>query len=89
MDRNPYQDAANRAMIRLFRGLPTPYGRAREVPNRGEPKVRVSIGKFGPEAIQEIVERMTNWQRNQWARAGHPVKLKELREFIKLERHHG
>lgn len=38
-------------------------------------RVPVSRQKTGriPAAIQPIVQTMTGWQRNQWARAGYPV----------------
>lgn len=31
-----------------------------------------------------IINRMTNWQRNHWGRAGHPGELNKLRQFASL-----
>jgi hypothetical protein len=36
--------------------------------------------------VQTIVARMTNWQRNQWARAGYPKKLADAKRFAAMER---
>lgn len=35
---------------------------------------------------EELVEALTNWQRKQWARAGHPRDPGELRRFARLQR---
>lgn len=35
---------------------------------------------------RKLVERMTNWQRNQWARAGYPQDLKVIRSFVEKGR---
>ena len=36
------------------------------------PLSRQKTGRI-PKSIQPIVQRMTGWYRNQWARAGYPV----------------
>lgn len=49
----------------------------------------------GPEIIRsdkcrlnqrKLVNKMTNWQRSQWARAGYPDDLKSLEHYSLLER---
>lgn len=35
------------------------------------------------EAVR-LVSHMVNWQRHQWARAGYPKKVSDLRRFAKL-----
>jgi len=35
---------------------------------------------------QQIIATMTNWQRNQWGRAGHPMELDKIKEFANLQR---
>ncbi len=37
--------------------------------------------KFAGEHIQKHVRRMTNWQRNQWAKAGYPTDKESLEKF--------
>lgn len=37
--------------------------------------------KFNEERIQRHVRKMTNWQRNQWARAGYPTDDESLEKF--------
>lgn len=37
----------------------------------------------------ELVNKLTNWQRNQWARAGYPERLEDLKKFAELTRHAG
>lgn len=32
---------------------------------------------------KEVVNRMTNWQRNQWAKAGYPQDLDTIESFIR------
>ena len=39
-----------------------------------------------PEEAQPIVNRMTSWQRNQWARAKYPKDRGSLESFATLER---
>lgn len=36
-----------------------------------------------PRELQPLVNRMTGWQRNQWARAGYPVD--EVKRFTRLQ----
>ncbi len=36
--------------------------------------------------LQVLVNRMANWQRNQWARAGYGQKLKTVQEFLNMQR---
>lgn len=33
---------------------------------------------------QQIIGRMTNWQRNQWGRAGHPMDQASLEKFANM-----
>lgn len=35
---------------------------------------------------QSVVNRMTNWQRNQWARAGYPADPAVIARFTRLQR---
>ncbi len=36
--------------------------------------------------LQVIVNKMTNWQRTQWARVGYPKKLKEAEIYQNMQR---
>lgn len=38
------------------------------------------------QADQYLVARLTNWQRQQWARAGYPEKDAEIQQFLGMER---
>ena len=42
--------------------------------------------KFTDPAIQSIVRRMTNWQRNQWAKAKYPIDEVSLKRFATMKR---
>lgn len=33
---------------------------------------------------QQAIGKMTNWQRNQWGRAGHPMDEKSIKHFSEL-----
>ena len=39
-----------------------------------------------PKELQPIIQRMTSWQRNQWARAGYPVERPKVEYFSSLKR---
>jgi hypothetical protein len=45
-------------------------------------------GKVSKE-LMPIVNTMTNWQRNQWARKGYPTDEKQVRRFSRLQRYVG
>lgn len=34
-----------------------------------------------------LIARMTNWRRSQWARAGYPQDIEDVREFVTLPYH--
>jgi hypothetical protein len=36
--------------------------------------------------VQPIVNRMTNWQRNQWAKAGYPVEPRSLMRYSRMKK---
>lgn len=36
------------------------------------------------EADQSLVNRLTNWQRSQWARAGYPESDAAIQRFLEL-----
>jgi hypothetical protein len=36
--------------------------------------------------FQPLVRKMTNWQRNQWARRGYPVDRQSIEAMLKLKR---
>lgn len=38
------------------------------------------------EEIRKIVNQMTNWQRNQWNRAGRPNDIETVLKFKELKR---
>lgn len=44
---------------------------------------------LSPADAQPLINRMTNWQRNQWARAGYPRDQVTLEAFTRLERSQG
>lgn len=48
-------------------------------------KLRAKTGR-GVSDEARAVNGMTNWQRNQWARAGYPKGLSEIRHFAALAR---
>ena len=35
---------------------------------------------------QELINKMTNWQRNQWAKNGYPVDKESLDNYVKLNK---
>lgn len=35
---------------------------------------------------QAIINRMTNWQRNQWGKAGSPIGKEQLEQFASMKR---
>jgi hypothetical protein len=37
-------------------------------------------------AAAVLIDRMTNWQRHQWAKAGFPKKEKEILTFLGMDR---
>ena len=39
-----------------------------------------------PAELQPIIRRMSNWQRNQWARAGYSVDPTKVQRFCRLQR---
>ena len=39
-----------------------------------------------PEEVQVYVNKMTNWRRNQWARAGYSIHEEDLVKFVGLVR---
>lgn len=39
-----------------------------------------------PPNIQAIVRQMTNWQRNQWARAKYPIEIQKVQSFLHLKK---
>ena len=43
-------------------------------------------GKFEKPEIQAQIQKMTNWQRNQWARAGYVCTLAAVRKFATMKR---
>lgn len=36
---------------------------------------------------QKTLSRMTNWQRNQWGRAGHPMDMDSINHYASLPHH--
>ena len=46
---------------------------------------RISTG-YERTAIEQLIERLTNWQRKQWCRAGRPMDADSLRRFGRLQR---
>ena len=43
---------------------------------------RSKVVSVSPE--QQIIGKMTNWQRNQWGRAGHPKDMDSLKRFAEM-----
>lgn len=35
---------------------------------------------------QQLINRMTNWQRNQWNKAGCPTKKEDLEKFLNMNK---
>lgn len=71
-----------RALVRLIK---TARRRARSYKNYME-RVKAA-GRLGPEHDAEVraAGRLTNWQRNQWARAGYPGGARVV-EFAAMRR---
>ncbi len=62
-----------------------------ETQSSTDPKRRVAsytptVRKREADPIQVQVNLMTNWQRNQWARAGYPKGMEKLEHFASLQR---
>ncbi len=36
--------------------------------------------------LQPLINRLSNWQRNQWARAGYPESKAALKDFSRLQK---
>jgi len=36
--------------------------------------------------FQPLVNKLTNWQRNQWARRGYPIDKHSIEAMLKLQR---
>lgn len=49
-----------------------------------EARSRGNVRQF--ETLQDLVRRLTNWQRNGWARAGYPTKRAEIERLLDLPR---
>lgn len=53
-------------------------------------EVQIEKGFFVPKnkipEDQQLINRMTNWQRNQWAKAGYPKDLDKIAHFSSLQR---
>ena len=43
------------------------------------------IGELA-DTLRPLINQMTNWQRNQWAKAGYPVELEQVMHFLDLHR---
>lgn len=39
-----------------------------------------------PAELQPLINRMTNWQRNQWAAAGYPIETSKVARFTRLQK---
>jgi len=39
-----------------------------------------------PAELQPLINKMTNWQRNQWAAAGYPIEVAKVARFTRLQR---
>jgi hypothetical protein len=35
----------------------------------------------------DLINRMTNWQRNQWGKAGNPMDIEKLKHFCTMPHH--
>lgn len=46
---------------------------------------RMTTGRIPAEA-QPMINKMTNWQRNQWAKAEYPSDQSNLSKFINLKK---
>lgn len=79
--------------VRMFdrAGRPLPRARRKENLRRAKITLRrqmITLNRLWtpaePAAKQDVVARMTNWQRNQWARAGYPLALVE--DYAEIQR---
>lgn len=48
---------------------------------------RMVSGKIPAEA-QPMINKMTNWQRSKWGKAGYPTDPSNLAKFVNLKRKH-
>lgn len=55
------------------------------IPKEDPERIMLSGSWFLDERRKILVNKMTNWQRNQWARSGYPAKRVE--EFSRMKRH--
>jgi hypothetical protein len=39
-----------------------------------------------PDEIKPLVNSMTAWQRNQWARAGYPIETAAVKRFTRMQK---
>ncbi len=37
--------------------------------------------------VQIAINKLTNWQRHQWSKAGHPPNLKKIKMFQNMRKH--
>lgn len=51
-------------------------------------KLAAKNGTYSNEAMvrHDLINRMTNWQRNQWGKAGSPLDLDSLKRFMTMPR---
>lgn len=64
---------------RAMGGVPKAAGAPRKPRKPPEPPLEAYTVEFA-------VRRMTNWQRNQWARSGYPREAAKLRHFCTLKK---
>lgn len=39
-----------------------------------------------PKELMPLINRLTNWQRNQWAKAKYPIDEAAVRKYLKMHR---
>jgi hypothetical protein len=39
-----------------------------------------------PAELQPYVNRLTGWQRNQWAKAGYPVEVRAVQRYARMRK---
>lgn len=49
-------------------------------------KIEARKKRTEKDELQVVVNKMTNWQRTQWARAGYPKKLKTAKMYQNMQR---
>ncbi len=79
---------AQRAMAKAFMALRgnDQVKRALKYPPIGQGLATAKPRKVSTDPLQPLINKMTNWQRHQWAKDGYPKSAKKITAILKTER---